>query len=330
MKILGIERNVFFLGLISLFNDFSAEMVQSVMPVFLTSVLGAPALFVGLIEGVADALASFLKIFSGWLSDRINRRKLPAVLGYAFSLGARSFLVGVSTFWQVFGLRIIDRIGKGLRNPPRDALIAESVSKEELGKSFGFHRMMDTVGATVGPLVAFALLPFFNNDFRKIFLIAFVVGLFAIFSFAFVKETKKVTEQQKKPVKLNIQLLKAHKPFLIFLLATFVFDLGALPISLVLLRTQEIGLGLQAVPFFYFLFSLVFVIGAVPLGRLSDKIGQRTVIIGGFIAATLAYVGFAILDTTLGLVLAFSVLGIHGAATDGVRRALASKLVDHS
>ena len=157
-KILGVRRNIFFLGLVSFFNDFSAEMVQSVMPVFLTVFLGAPAFFVGLIEGTADALASIFRLISGWMSDKVGQRKRPAILGYSLSTLTRLFLILVTNFWQVFTLRIIDRIGKGFRDSPRDALIAESVPKEELGLSYGFHRAMDTLGATVGPLLGFLII----------------------------------------------------------------------------------------------------------------------------------------------------------------------------
>jgi len=134
-KVFGVNRNVFFLGLVSFFNDFSGEMVQSVMPAFLTAVLGAPALFVGFIEGSADAIASVLKLFSGWFSDKIRKRKLPAVVGYVLSVATRPFLALMANYWQVFGLRVVDRIGKGFRDSPRDALIVESSGKAELGKS---------------------------------------------------------------------------------------------------------------------------------------------------------------------------------------------------
>ena len=187
-RIFGLRRNVFFLGLVSLFNDFSAEMMYSIMPGFLTTVLGAPAVFVGFIEGFADALASFLKIYFGWFSDKIGKRKILAIFGYIISVSTRWFLALVGNFWQVFFLRSIDRIGKGLRDSPRDALISESVEVRELGKSFGYHRMMDTIGATFGPLAAVFLLPMIMDDYRMLFKISFFVGILAIFTFIFVKE----------------------------------------------------------------------------------------------------------------------------------------------
>jgi len=326
-KIFGLKKNVFWLGLVSLFNDFSAEMVQSVMPVFLTTVLGAPVFFVGLLEGFADALASFLKIFSGWFSDKIKRRKLPAFLGYVLSISVRPFLAVVGNYWQVFGLRIVDRVGKGFRDAPRDALISESVSSSELGKSFGYHRMMDTIGATVGPLVAFLILPLVFYEYRLLFLIAFLIGILSLLSFFSVKDVKKTTESSKK-LKLDFSLFRRNKKFSLFILAVFIFGLGALPIPLLLLRAPDIGLNIANVPLFYFIFSLSFVFVSLPLGWLSDKIGQRKVISFGFAAALIAYLGLILSQSFLTLALMFVILGFYSAATDGVSRALAANLIE--
>ena len=324
-KIMGVRKNIFFLGLVSFFNDFSSEMVQSVMPVFLTVTLGAPAFFVGFIEGVADALSSVFKLISGWMSDKIGKRKKPAVLGYSLSVFTRLFLALVTNFWQVFILRIIDRMGKGIRNAPRDALIAESVPKEELGRSFNFHRMMDTLGATLGPLLAFAILFYIKNGYRVLFLVAFFLGLFAIASFVFVKD-KKVgkLEKQAKTIKLNWAIFKEHKKFIFVVGALFVLGLGTLPIGLVLLKAKETG-SIGNVPLMYFIYSLTFVVVAVPLGRLADKIGEKLVIAGGFLLAALSYIGLAMATHLLAIILFFVVLGVYSAATDGMQRVLAAK-----
>jgi MFS family permease len=314
--------------------------VQSVMPVFLTSVLGAPAFFVGLLEGTADALASVLKVFSGWFSDKIGRRKLPAVLGYVLSVGVRPLLAVVGNFWQVFELRVVDRIGKGFRDAPRDALISESADRAELGKSFGFHRSLDTLGATLGPLLALVLLPLLHDNYRHLFLIAFVIGIGAIFSFIFVKEksrrrvgTPAEASEKEKPVtevirarpKFNFQLLRDNKKFALIVFSLFVFGIGTLPILLVLLKAKEAGFPGNSVPLMYFVYSLTFVLTAVPLGRLSDKVGERYVIAGGFLAAALAYFGLAMAVNWLAVVALFAVLGLYSAATDGIQRALAAK-----
>jgi MFS family permease len=323
-KILGVRKNIFFLGLVSFFNDFSAEMVQAVMPVFLTVVLGAPAFFVGFVEGAADALSSVLKLVSGWVSDKIGKRKSPAIWGYGLSVFVRSFLAMVQNFWQVFGLRVVDRIGKGLRDAPRDALIAESVPREELGRSYGFHRAMDTLGATIGPLSAFFLLPLLGGSYRKLFLIAFVLGLLAIGSFVFVKEKKVEGAVQKPRPRLDWNLFRAHRKFIRVVFSIFVFGLGALPIGLVLLKAKEVG-SISEVPLMYFVYSLAFVLAAIPLGRLADRIGERAVIAGGFVLAVLAYLGLWWSAHIFALTLFFIVLGIYSAATDGMQRMLAAK-----
>jgi len=324
-KILGLRKNVFFLGIVSFFNDFSSEMVQSVMPVFLTVTLGAPAFVVGLIEGIADALSSVFKLLSGWISDKINKRKKPAVIGYSLSVFTRLFLIGVSTFWQVLALRIIDRVGKGIRNSPRDALIAESTPKEELGLSFNYHRMMDTLGATLGPLLAFALLFYFNNNYQTVFLAAFFLGLLAIGSFVFVKE-KKIPEGEykKKPIKLDRVIFKQHKKFVFVVASLFVLGLGALPLGLVLLKAKEIG-SLANVPLMYFVYSLTFVIVAIPLGKLTDKIGETPVITGGFTLAAISYLGLSVTGNLGALIFFFMTLGIYSACTDGIQRVIAAK-----
>lgn len=327
-RILGVSRNVFFLGLVSFFNDFSAEMVQSVMPVFLTSVLGAPAFFLGLIEGVADAISSVLKFLSGWFSDKIQKRRLPAVLGYALSVGVRPLLSVVTNFWQVFQLRVVDRVGKGFRDAPRDALIAESSARADLGKSFGFHRSMDTIGAILGPLAAFLILPAIHNNYRGLFLVAFLIGLGAIFSFAFVKDNKAglaAAAVPRKPAKLDFSLFRSNKKFIFIVIAIFVFGMGTLPILLALLKAKEAGLAAGELPLVYFIYSFTFVLTAIPLGRLADKIGERFVIAGGFLAAAAAYFGLAQTTHLSATILFFVVLGLYSAATDGLTRALAAK-----
>ncbi len=329
-KIFGVRRNIFFLGLVSFFNDFSSEMVQSVMPVFLTVTLGAPVFFVGLIEGVADALSSVVKLFSGWMSDKIGKRKKPAVFGYSLSVFTRLFLILVTNFWQVFFLRIIDRLGKGFRNSPRDALIIESVPKEELGRSFGFHRMMDTLGATLGPLLAFVILLKFSNNYRFLFFVAFLLGLLAVFSFVFVKDPVKrepLNEPVKKITKLNWSIFREHKKFIFIVASLFVFGLSALPVGLLILKAKELG-SVANVPLMYFVYSLTFVIVAVPVGRLADTIGEKSVIAMGFVMAFIAYIGMAFTGSMAFLVLFFVILGIYSACTDGMQRMLAAKSLD--
>ena len=328
-KIFGVRKNIFFLGLVSFFNDFSAEIVQSVMPAFLTVTLGAPAFFVGFIEGAADALASTLKPISGWFSDKIGKRKGMAVLGYSISVGIRLFLTLAQNFWQVFGLRMGDRIGKGMRDAPRDAMIAESVPREELGRSYGLHRAMDALGATLGPLLAFFLLPFLGGSYRVLFLISFFLGLGAIGSFVLVKEKGRDDEKdrpQVAPTKLKWDIFKENKKFIFIVLTIFIFGLGALPTGLILLKTREIG-SIGQIPLMYFVYSLIFVLASVPLGRLADKIGGRIVIIFGFLFAIISYLGLAQASHIMSMTIFFITLGIYSAATDGIQRKMAAQMM---
>jgi len=325
-KIFGVQKNVFFLGLVSFFNDFSGEMVQSVMPVFLTTVLGAPAFFVGFIEGVADALSSVFKLISGWISDKFGKRKTPAVLGYSLSTLTRLFLVLVTNFWQVLFLRSIDRMGKGFRDSPRDALIVESVESKELGFSFNFHRMLDTLGATFGPLLGFLIIFYTKDGYRFLFLAAFFLGIMAVGSFIFVKDTPRKKSEQAvlQAKKIDWSIFEKNKRFIFIVGSLFLMGLGTLPIGLVLLKTKEVG-SLGYVPLMYFVYSLTFVIVAVPLGKLSDKIGEKAVIGGGFFVAALAYLGLAFTQNFLALLASFIILGVYSAATDGMQRVLAAK-----
>lgn len=327
-RIFSLKPNVFFLGLVSLLNDFSGEMIYAVMPAFLTIILGAPPVFVGFLEGFADALASILKIYFGWFSDKIQKRKILAVSGYTISVSTRWFLALVGNFWQVFVLRAIDRIGKGLRDSPRDALISESVEARELGKSFGYHRAMDTVGATLGPLAAVFLLSFFLNDYRSIFKIGFVVGILSILTFVFVKDIKDRREAALQPVSpFSFSLAGFSYEFKEYLLAVFVFGLGFMPLALMLLKSQEVGLNGFSVPLMYFVYNLSFVLVAIPAGRLSDQIGEKRILAAGFLAAIIGYLTLIYFNNLPGAIAGFVILGFYSAMTDGVERAFASKLV---
>ncbi|NCN53061.1 MFS transporter [Candidatus Wolfebacteria bacterium] len=330
-KLFGLSPNIFFLGLVSLFNETSSAMVYSVMPAFLTVVLGVPPILVSFIEGFADALASFLKIYFGWLSDRLRKRKKLAVIGYAISTSTRWFLALVGNFWQVFILRSIDRVGKGLRDSPRDALISESLDGDGIGHSFGYHRAMDTIGAVIGPLLAVLLLPLIVNDYRFLFKIGFVIGILSIITFIFVRD-KKINEPTDKSFTehFSLSLGSYSYSFKIYILSIFIFGLGFMPLALILLKSQDIGLSIYNIPLMYFIYNLSFVFFAVPAGNLSDRIGEYNVLVYGFLAAIIAYIVFIFSIDIFGIIIAFILLGLYSAMTDGIERALASKLVPQS
>ncbi len=236
-------RNVYLLGLVSLFTDLSSQMVFPLLPLFMTSVLGAGAIMVGLVEGGAEAIASILKAFSGMWSDRLRRRKPFVVAGYAMSALAKPLFAVAGSVGGVLGIRLTERIGKGLRNAPRDALVAESVDAEKRGKAFGFHRAMDGIGSVLGAVAAFLLLPLLG--FRNLFLVAVIPGIIAIFFTLLIIEkrkngTKEEGHPDEKKRKISFRALPSNLRLYIF--ATAVFTLGHFGYAFLLLRAKDVGL----------------------------------------------------------------------------------------
>jgi len=323
-KILGVNKNVFYLSLVSLFNDFSNEMIYSVMPAFLVKSLNAPFWFIGFLEGFSEAFNNILKIFSGRLSDFYNRRKIFAVLGYTISNLTRFFLYFVNSFWQVFALRIFDRFGKGLRDAPRDALIYLSSDKEELNKSYNFHRAFDTIGAILGPLFGFLLLNYFLNlDYKLLFLIAAFLGFFSLITFFWVEDKRDPNSKNRK-IPFDFKIFSPS--IRIYLLANFIFNLGYFPITLVLLRIQTIDSSLKTLPLFYFLFNFFFVIFAFPIGRFGDKYGEKIMLKIGFLIACFAYLLFSINNNFL-IFPAIILLSLSSALIDGIKMVYIGKNV---
>ncbi len=323
-KLFGVEKNVFFMGLVSFFNDFSNEMILSVFPAFFSSVLKSGAASLGFIEGVADGFANLTKVISGRLSDKWEQRKSLALFGYALSVATRPFYLVSSTAAHILGIRIVDRIGKGIREAPRDALLSLSANSAQLGRSFGFHRAMDSAGAILGPLVAFLILARAPEAFNTVFITAFVVGVLALFSFAFIREVSAATGGNIKRLRLR---LTAHtKEFRRFLIIIFLLSLANLPIALLLLRTQDLGLEISFIPLFYLFFNISNTLFSYKAGRLADKVGDKPVILGGYLLIALAYL-LMIYDHTLSaLAFGFVLLGIGYAFTDGVQRSFAARL----
>ncbi len=325
-KILGLQHNVFFLGLTSLFNDFSSEMVFSVLPAFFISVLKSGAGALGIVEGVAEATSNFIKILSGRWSDRIQRRKIFAVAGYTLSVFIRPLYVLVSTVGGVIGLRVLDRVGKGLRDSPRDALISLSVAKEESGRSFGYHRAMDTLGAILGPLVAFLILQHYQLGFNKVFITAFVVGLAAIFSLVLVKDIRQVLDVKKN----STSFPPLSRRFKIYIASIFILSSGALPVGVLLFKTQDLGLSVADIPLFYMIYSVAYALFSWPAGRIADKWGGSRVIIVGYLLLIAGYVTLMFSSDIAILIAGFLLVGTFSALTDGVQRSYLSFLVDES
>jgi len=322
----GIKKNIFFLGLVSFLTDVSSDMVYPLIPVFLTEVLHSSKVFVGLIEGVAESTASLFKIFSGWFSDKIGKRKPIVILGYSLSSISKPFLALVTSGWQVLFIRFGDRVGKGVRTSPRDALIAESSAENRRGASFGLHRAMDSAGAIIGPLLAFLLLPLLNKNYRHLFLLASIPAFFSVLVlFLWVKEIKirkkeSVISERKKGISFDSK-------FKIFILVVAIFTLGNSSDAFLFLRAKSLGVNLIFIPLLWGFFNLVYTLSSIPAGILSDRIGRKKVILLGFTVYGLAYLGFAFATQALHIWVLFALYGIYYGISDGALRAFVADLV---
>ena len=323
-RILGLPRNIFFLGLTSLFNDFSSEMVFAVFPAFFTAVLKAGAASLGMVDGIAEGLSNFLKIYSGSLSDKLQSRKPLVVAGYVLSVLTRPFYIFVSTVGGALGLRVLDRVGKGLRDSPRDAIISFSSPKEELGRSFGYHRAMDTIGSILGPLVAYLILRSFPLHFNAVFLTAFLVGLVTILTLFFISDVVLANAAAKIHIASAFKNLSWH--FKLFILCIFILSVGSLPIAVMLLKTESLGLIIADIPLFYMVYNLSYAGFSMAAGKISDKFGARAIIVIGYAILLASYYFLNAAHSSRMLAGSFFLLGLFPALTDGVQRSLASQL----
>ncbi|HVM76539.1 MAG TPA: MFS transporter [Candidatus Paceibacterota bacterium] len=323
-RILTLPKNIFFLGLTSLFNDFSSEMVFSVFPAFFTSVLKAGAASLGMVDGIAEGLSDFFKIYSGSLSDKWQSRKPFVIAGYVLSTLTRPFYILFQTVGGALGLRVLDRVGKGFRDSPRDAIISLSSPKEELGRSFGYHRAMDTMGSILGPLVAYFILRSFPMHFNAVFLTAFFIGLITIVTLFFISDVALSHETEKKRVASAFKNLSWR--FKLFILSIFILSVGSLPIAVMLLKTESIGLIIADIPLFYMIYNLSYAGFSMAAGKMSDKIGARAIIVIGYAILIASYFFLNSAHSPWILAGSFLLLGLFPALTDGVQRSLASQL----
>jgi MFS family permease len=336
----GIKKNVFVLGLVSFFTDISSEMLYPIIPIFLTTVLAAPMSIVGIIEGIAESTASILKVVSGWLSDKTGKRKPYVIYGYSLSTIAKPLLALAYTWHFVLAARFLDRLGKGLRTSARDALIADSTDAQYRGKAFGFHRALDTVGAVIGPLLALLLLYYLDGQYRLIFLIAFVPALISVvLLFLFVSEKK-----GEKKSGLQLKFSDFSREFKLFLMITIIFAIGNSSNAFLILRAKNIfensggipsivtstfgSIGVIAVVVLtYVVYNITYSLASMPAGILSDKIGRRNVMVGGFLIFALVYLGFALANAGYLVWILFAVYGFYMAMTEGVSKAFVVDMV---
>ncbi len=319
--VFGVGLNVLVLGIVSLLADMSTEMVYPLIPLFLVNVLGATFIDVGLIEGVAESTASILKLVSGFLSDRFGKRKPLVYSGYAIAAIAKPLLALTTVWQQVLAIRFFDRLGKGIRGSARDAIVSESKSLGA-GRSFGFQRSLDTLGAVIGPLIAVAL--FGILSFRGLFLLAFIPGIVAaVLVVFFVKETA-VVPRSKQSYKLSFSSFDAN--FRIFLLGLGLFFIGNSSDAFLFLRAQNLGIPILVVPLLYLLMNVIYAVSAFPFGIVSDRIGRKAVLLMGFAVFFIVYLGFALASSALVVWILFLVYGLYYGLTDGVSKALVSDL----
>jgi MFS family permease len=344
---LSLGRNVIALAAVSFFTDVSSEMIYPLLPVFLTVTLGASASMLGVIEGAAETTASLLKLASGWWSDRVSRRKPLVVFGYALASLVRPLIAAAHSATQVLVIRVTDRIGKGVRNAPRDALIAESVDASIRGRAFGFHRAGDNAGGVVGPLIAFALLQWWSVGMRTVFWLALVPGILATITVVvFVRETQPSDKQpppahsaaENGPVARSAIAENSHarsataenrlpRSFWAYLGVLLVFTLGNSTDAFLLLRARQLDVSLALIPIIWATLNVVRTLASTHAGALSDRIGRVPTVIAGWAIYALVYFGFAFASLQWQAWALFAAYGLFFALTEGAERALVADFV---
>jgi MFS family permease len=321
-----IQKNVFWLGVISYFTDFSSEMLMPILPIFFQDVLGINKAFIGLIEGTAESFSSFMKVISGYISDKIKKRKFFIIIGYAIPAFIKPIYIFASSWWNIFILRFIERSGKGLRDPPRDALIAASTHEDKYGGAFGFHRMMDTLGAVTGVVALAIILQFLPDSFRPLFLIAFIPGVISFMLAGIkVKEDKKIKTSKKE---INLKAIM-HMPasYKFFLIPTFIFAIGNMSYAFFILRAENLGLALTFIPLVYLVYTMTYAATALPAGNLADRIGRIPTLIIGNAFFLIACILFAMpLPSSISWIV-FVLYGLFYAFNVGVAKAYISNTV---
>lgn len=326
-KSLRLGRNVLALSAVSFLTDVATDMTYPLLPVFLASVLGASATAVGAIEGAAESAASLLKLASGWWSDRARRRKPLVLTGYAIASAIRPLIGLAQSVAQVMAIRVSDRVGKGIRTSPRDALIADSVDSGVRGRAFGFQRAADHAGAVVGPLIAFALLRWAGLELRTVFLLTAIPGALAVATLLFgVKE-----EPRSRPASENSKRIAIGTPlggrFWAYLGVLLLFTLGNSTDAFLLLRAGQLGVAPALVPILWALLHVVKSLSSTPGGVLSDRFGRRPLIIAGWLLYAAVYFAFGRISAQWQVWALFAVYGVYFGLTEGVEKALVADLV---
>ncbi len=331
---MGLNPNIFFLGLVSFLTDISSELIFTLMPLFLANVLGATTVVIGFIEGVADSTASLLNILSGYFSDKFGNRKYLSFIGYLISSLSKPFMLIAGTWGPIMAIRFSDRLGKGIRTAPRDALVADSTAENVRGRAFGFHRAMDTGGAALGLLAAAVVVYFVQGSlldlqfdtYRWLIILGLIPAFLALFFFIFVHEPER---QLSAASSEGVAAHRAGLPgrFKIFLALMFLFTLGNSSDAFLILRAQNLGNDVLLITLMLVMFNVVYSLFSTPAGIVSDKLGRRTVIVVGWAIYALVYLGFALSNEPWTIWLLWAFYGLYYGLADGVGRALVSDLV---
>jgi MFS family permease len=328
----ALPRNVWVMTTTSFLTDISSEMIINLLPLFLANVLNVRTGLIGLIEGIAETTASLLKVFSGWFSDLLGRRKWLTVLGYGISTVAKPFLYFAASWEWVLGVRFADRLGKGVRTGPRDALVADSTDEHHRGLAFGLHRAGDTAGAMIGLLTALVIvwaaqagsMTLERSTFQRIVLISIIPAVLAVLTLAIGAKDVPVKQKREAP---RLTLRGFDVRFRRFLVIVVLFTLGNSADAFLILRAQERGLSVAGVLGMLATFNLIYALVSGPAGALSDRVGRRRLIIGGWLVYGLLYLGFALVNTGWQVWTLYALYGIYYGAAEGTARAFVADIV---
>lgn len=328
----SLPRNVWAVSLTSFFMDVSSEMVLNLLPLFLSGVLGVKTNVIGLIEGIAEATASLLRVFSGWLSDRLGGRKWVAVAGYGLSALSKPFFYVASSWGVVAAVRWADRVGKGIRTAPRDALVADSIDERQRGLAFGFHRAADTGGAALGLLIALVVVLLAGgaanlqeSTFRSLVLISLVPAFLAVLSLSIGAKETPAKERMAEPPKITFRGL--GRSFAVFMVIVGLFDLGNSSDAFLILRGKQVGLSVAGVLGMLLTFNVVYTIVSAPAGSLSDRVGRERLIVGGWLVYALIYLGFALASAGWQIWALYAVYGVYYGMAYATAKAMVADIV---
>ncbi len=333
-RVFGLHPNVFFLGLTSLLNDFSSELIFTLLPLFLTNILGISTIIVGLIGGISGSSDALFRVWSGWYSDKISKRKSLAVLGYAISTIAKPFMYIATSWGVVTGIRFTDRMGKGIRNAPRDALVADSVSSKERGKAFGLQRALDTSGAVIGLATAAIIIHFVQGDavdlelptFHWMVIVGIIPGILGTLVILFLVRDPQKSQTKEKIAGTEVKNGFSSR-FKLYLVVLGIFTLGNTSDFFVILRAQNVGNSLIYVALILIMFNIIYSAAATPAGVLSDKLGRRGLLVVGWLIFAGVYLGFGLASEPWHIWLLFAIYGIYYGVVEGVSRAFVADLV---